>query len=398
MSKKCPKCGQVWDEGFPFCPICGVPLVDDTPSRVNLNLGDANAVSGGVHVSESNSVVNNVTNTVVERSKNQEELFQERKAKLREICQNLISENGVYTSDAIFKIESSRVELDIDSSTAIKIRDEVKAVKKLKSSTSLGMLDSIDFETIKNQLERNGQNLEKQLKKLAAMARRTAVNEVKYYYNMLLAVLTPESCIDEYVNSPSDDYWQVYWAAFVYQRNGQGDLAYDARAALRDWPDQPEYNEVLLKCDELINDEEFEEAESLLKLCKDKLSDVLKNLYDSMLAVCLDEEITSGLNDPREFFIDRLYKKHIKRAPLLDVQEASSFNSPVEPGTSPDITDSLNANSTASSPAQVQETSRQQTEEHASDNIVSSSATYDGGINLMSNAYTLPPMPKIPLI
>jgi hypothetical protein len=65
----CPQCNKHYENGK-FCPDCGVPLVEEAPqqqaSGVSVNLGDANAISGGLHVSDSHDVTN-VDNSVGKR-------------------------------------------------------------------------------------------------------------------------------------------------------------------------------------------------------------------------------------------------------------------------------------------------------------------------------------------
>ena len=53
----CPNCKQEYDGEF--CPECGTKLFEKpAASGVSLNLGDANAISGGLHVSDSHDVHN----------------------------------------------------------------------------------------------------------------------------------------------------------------------------------------------------------------------------------------------------------------------------------------------------------------------------------------------------
>lgn len=58
----CPNCRQSFEGKF--CPECGAELINEPEtSGVNINLGDANAISGGVNV-ESTTNVQNVDNSV----------------------------------------------------------------------------------------------------------------------------------------------------------------------------------------------------------------------------------------------------------------------------------------------------------------------------------------------
>ena len=64
MSKICPKCNKEWPDEFKACPLDGTPLVSkpQQPAGFSLNLGDANAISGGVNMSDNHSI--NTTSNV----------------------------------------------------------------------------------------------------------------------------------------------------------------------------------------------------------------------------------------------------------------------------------------------------------------------------------------------
>ena len=65
MAKRCPKCGHEWPDNFQACPLDSTPLVANTPSSgFSLNLGDANAISGGVNLSDNHSISNTTTSNV----------------------------------------------------------------------------------------------------------------------------------------------------------------------------------------------------------------------------------------------------------------------------------------------------------------------------------------------
>lgn len=61
----CPNCKQEYDGKF--CPECGTKLIDAPQSaRISINLGDANAISGGININ-----TNNITNIVQEKTLNE---------------------------------------------------------------------------------------------------------------------------------------------------------------------------------------------------------------------------------------------------------------------------------------------------------------------------------------
>ena len=116
MSKICPKCNKEWPDEFKACPLDGMPLISKPQQSAgfSMNLGDANAISGGVNMSDNHSVSNNTVNTTtsnvdshnvitnhitqVEREKTPEELKHDREVTYREECIKLYS-NGIMTSE-----------------------------------------------------------------------------------------------------------------------------------------------------------------------------------------------------------------------------------------------------------------------------------------------------------
>ena len=61
----CPNCKQEYDGKF--CPECGTKLIEK-PATSGVSLGDANAISGGVHMADSHDVHNiqNTSNTNID--------------------------------------------------------------------------------------------------------------------------------------------------------------------------------------------------------------------------------------------------------------------------------------------------------------------------------------------
>lgn len=149
MSKLCPICNKEWPDEFMACPLDGATLIEkpQQPAGFNLNLGDANAISGGVNMSDNHSVNNNTVNTStnnvdshnvitnnitqIERDKTPEELIHEKEYVFREECLKVYS-NGIMTSEQKRNLEDLQYRLGLDESSASKILSEVANVLNVR--------------------------------------------------------------------------------------------------------------------------------------------------------------------------------------------------------------------------------------------------------------------------
>ena len=161
MSKICPTCNHEWPDNFQSCPLDSTPLIIKSQQNAgfSLNLGDANAISGGVNLSDNHSINttnthnvdshNVITNNItqIEREKSIEEIKHEKEQAFREACKN-VYQRGLMTSEDKKKLEDIQHQLGLDGITASRIISEV-ARRFEKKSDVLSPVHQITFNNIK---------------------------------------------------------------------------------------------------------------------------------------------------------------------------------------------------------------------------------------------------------
>lgn len=295
MPKICPKCNKEWPDEFKACPLDGTPLVSkpQQPAGFSLNLGDANAISGGVNMSDNHSINttsnvdshNVITNNItqVEREKTPEELKHEREFKFREACLEVYS-NGIMTSEQKRKLEDLQYRLGLDESSVSKILSEVAKRSERKAST-LPTNHLISFNNIKTAIRTTRLDIVNRLMpQLKIMAQRYSAEEVQFTYFMLQAILHPKECIEEYYKSYVDNYWQTFWTSIAY-RLGNNDKSYELADELsRKWPDSPDGDGLILSTTNFILSDDIESAKSFIQhIPIDNYSEHLYKLF-----LCID--------------------------------------------------------------------------------------------------------------
>ena len=123
----CPNCRI--ERNGKFCAECGAKLIEKPSTDSCLNLGDANAISGGVNLQDShvvhnidnstNSTVNNTVNNIsnVAGRKTEKELLQKRIAQFSKQVNIYLSDNVLQHED-LLRLEELRIKLGLDEMTA----------------------------------------------------------------------------------------------------------------------------------------------------------------------------------------------------------------------------------------------------------------------------------------
>ena len=312
MSKICPKCNKEWPDEFIACPLDGAVLISNPqqPAGFTLNLGDANAISGGVNMSDNHSVSNNTVNTTtsnvdshnvitnnithIEREKTLEELKHEKELAYREECLKVYS-NGIMTSDGKRKLDDLRYQLGLDESFANKILSEVTKHLERKSS-SLSPVHQITYGNIKTAIIANRLDLVNRLMaQMKAMVQRYSSEEIQFTYYMLQAVIHPEECTEEYESHYEDKYWQTFWSSIAYRRLGNIEKSELLVADIGDkWTDTiPQENVFVLASVNALIDKDIDTAKSFFDNITGEHSPFLSNLTTCLYTLLYGNILTS---------------------------------------------------------------------------------------------------------
>ena len=310
--KICPKCNKEWPDEFMACPLDGTTLIPkpQQPAGFNLNLGDANAISGGVNMSDNHSVSNNTVNTTtsnvdshnvitnnitqVEREKTPEELKHEKELAFREECLKVYS-NGIMTSEGKRKLDDLRYRLGLDENSANKILSDV-AKRSERKSSSLSPVHQITYNNIKTAIIANRLDLvDRLMAQLKAMVQRYSAEEIQFTYYMLQAVLHPKECTEEYESHYEDKYWQTFWSSIAYRRLGNIEKSELLVADVGDkWTDTiPQENVFVLASVNALIDNDIDTAKSLFDNISGEHSPYLSNLATCLYTLLYGDMLSS---------------------------------------------------------------------------------------------------------
>lgn len=311
MSKIChnPQCAchnQSFPDVLSECPICHTPFGTGLGGGFSLNLGDANAISGGVNLSDNHSINttnthnidshNVITNNItqIEREKSIEEIKHEKEQTFREACKN-VYQRGLMTSDDKKKLEDIQYQLGLDGITASRIISEV-ARRFEKKSDVLSPVHQITYNNIKTAISANRLDIvNRLLAQMKAMVQKYSTEDVQYTYYMLLAILHPNTCISDYENQQEDKYWQAFWSSIAYRKVGNIEKSEILVADIGDkWIDIiPQENVFILAAVNAMLDKDYETAKSLYDNVTGEHSTLLTELVTCLYTLLYRDALTA---------------------------------------------------------------------------------------------------------
>lgn len=261
--KKCPKCNNSWLDEHLCCPECGVDLVSESEYS-NISMGNANAISGGVHSSDNHSQTdsentvnsNNVTHTnshnitnnttIYEAKKSASEKLEEDRLKYRLECKALFHD-GLISNDGERKLRELQANLNLANELVLPIKREIQQLSK-KRKTQLSSIGMSDIRQTKSIIEQNtAPALQRQLGKLESWMQEYDDSTLKLMYYQMSSMLEPVRYTNRYEDSVKDEYWEVYWAYIAYLLQCREKQANEALASLGRWHAYyPEQNDTIL--------------------------------------------------------------------------------------------------------------------------------------------------------
>lgn len=279
--KNCPECNNLWTDEYLCCPKCGVDLVSDG-ENLNIRMGNANAISGGVHSSDdhskkdSDNVVNsnnkthtnshNTTNntTIYEAEKSASEKLEENRLKYRLECKKLFRD-GLISNDGKQQLRELQDYLNLADELVSPIQEDVRQQSKTRKA-QLSPTGLNDIRQTKSIIEQNtAPALQRQLVKLESWMQEYDDNTLKLMYYQMSSMLEPVRYTNRYEDSVKDEYWEAFWAYIAYLLQNREKQANEALASLGRWHAYyPEQNDtILLLAGRLMHNESIEDIQQV---------------------------------------------------------------------------------------------------------------------------------------
>ena len=295
----CPNC-KTRKEGR-FCPDCGTQLIEEIEqsqlSAVNLSLGDANAISGGVHVT-------NTTN-IVERTKTDNELLHDNEKKFINQCKRCI-EDFVISNEELMELESLRLDLGITKERADELLESIRQLAmKASIKAQLSGLGKIKAKQFSDAiLKNNKQLLEQMLGSIEALVLSNENEELRFKYYMVLAGLYPERCIEKYKSAANDEYWLCFWTYIAYVKINKmieaEKLLCELEAKYLGYPSE---NAVLLAAGGVVISQGLDSIADYLDIIEGDYSPILQRYVDALYVIVDSNNSIEGCDFYLEYIL-----------------------------------------------------------------------------------------------
>lgn len=311
MSKRCPNCQTEFDDSHGFCSNCGSRLVDNVDVSPALNLGDANAISGGVNINQSKNITSHDTHyhstTVHERTKSEMELKLDASNQLREKAEEIMAERGRIDSVAMGQLRPLAAHLGIDDETFKSIIKEVRSNRN-GSMSGLSAANARYLQQAQQAVQTNNMDeLSNLTPRLEAMAAISQDDNVQFMYYLTLSILYPIKSMEVYERQMDENYWRTFWAIISYVRTGKHAEATKVLALFDPLRyDKSEEDQNLLEAYFNIMKEDKDGAQEFLDEILEDPSELVKPLLRAVESTLYEEEAESL---EVRFYMERVLSK-----------------------------------------------------------------------------------------
>lgn len=288
-NRKCEGYSQFVDDECTGCPICRGEL-DLVVENSNINMGNANAISGGVHTTDDHSKkesdneihIGSHNTTIYEAEKSASEKLEENKLKYRLECKKLFRD-GLISNDGKQQLRELQDYLNLADELVSPIQEDVRQQSKTRKA-QLSLTGLNDISQAKSIIEHNtSSTLQNQLEKLEGLMKEYDDDRLRFMYYQMSAMHECERYTNRYEDSAKDEYWRTYWAYIAYLLQDRNKEAYEAFALLRVWRDYPEQNNLILQlAGRLMQNEQIKDATDVRNQITQHFTSDLRLLLDAI--------------------------------------------------------------------------------------------------------------------
>ena len=210
-----------------------------------------------------------------------------------------------------------RLTLGLDEETAFEIQEQVRKVRLQQSATRLNPIVKVTINQVISLAKTDKIDMLKlSIPRLESLASKYNVEEVQFYYYLILAALEPQKCIDDYSNRTTDNYWQAFWTYIAYLNTAQVGEAEEILSNMEIFDNQPYGNITLLAATSSLYQywtntdmaDYLEQAKMFLEQGSVEHSEILDRFTQTLMLVIEADDETSIEEFQQEF---SFYFNHI---------------------------------------------------------------------------------------
>ena len=204
----------------------------------DIHLSEEAAVVGGIHSDSHNVTTTHNSNTITDNSKTiNTHVVHQAQLTDTQILQNNENQflqaviermqDGILSQQDLAALTRMSLQCHLSPERANAIIEQVRqSATTLNGSQGNEYLAAQILQEVFQAIQQDEVTiLQHKFRTLEQLARTSPDGNVQCYYHLLLASLYPENCTVAFINSQTDNYWQLFWAHVAYVKLGNTDNA-----------------------------------------------------------------------------------------------------------------------------------------------------------------------------